>query len=155
MGWNYEVRVSADIDAPPEAVWARVSNHEDTTSWVKTGLQGVTLLKEGTDARGGVGAMRSVKFLGWVPLHEEVLEYGGNAFAYTIRRGMPHVSDHLGRVIVEPRDGGSRLRWEVGFTFSPLHPFSWTAPVFVRWFRSVLDGAVHELKRQLDSPQPA
>jgi hypothetical protein len=152
MSQAHEVRVGREIAAPQAAVWERVSDHEDTPSWVEA-AKSVTLARPGTPP-GGVGAIRVVEFKPrlWTTIHEEVTRFEPpHAFEYVLFKGMPALVSHLGRVSVD--DLGqerSRLRWEVDFVFRTLHPFGPFVPSFVRDFEGVLASAVASLKGQLE-----
>ncbi len=152
MGWVYEIDQSVEIAAPPDAVWARVSDHAGTPGWVLTGLRSVTLLEDGEEGPGTQGAVRGVKFAGWPVVQERVVRFEApTRFQYKVMTGMPHLQDHLGEVSVAPSGTGSRLRWSIHFDFNPWNPLSWSAPVFIRGFDSVIAGGLAELKRQLEA----
>lgn len=149
---THEVRVATEIDAAPAAVWARVSEHEDTPSWVDA-AERVTLSREGAPERNGLGAVRVVEFKPrlWSTIHEEIVRFDPpHAFDYVLFKGMPGLRDHLGRVAVDDLgDGRSRLRWEVDFEFRAVHPFRPFVPSFVRDFEGVLAAALANLTKQL------
>jgi len=153
MNPTHDVRVAAEIEAPAAAVWARVSDHEDTPSWVDAAKR-VTLTREGASERDGLGAVRVVDFKPrlWSTIHEEIVRFDPpHAFEYVLFKGMPGLRDHLGRVAVDDLgDGRSRLRWEVDFEFRTVHPFRPFVSSFVRDFEGVLSEAVASLKRQLE-----
>jgi hypothetical protein len=145
--------VGVEIAAPQAAVWERVSEHEDTPSWVDA-VKSVTVTRPGTP-RNGVGAVRVVSFkpMLWSTIHEEITRFEvPHTFEYVLFKGMPGLVSHLGRVIVDDLDQGrSRLRWEVDFVFRTLHPFRPFVPSFVRDFEGVLTDAVANLKGQLEA----
>jgi hypothetical protein len=149
---SHEVRVGADVEAAQGAVWERVSEHEDTPSWVDA-VKSVTLARPGTP-RNGVGAIRVVQFrpLLWTTSHEEITRFEPpHTFEYVLFKGMPALVSHLGRVSVDDLgQDRSRLRWEVDFVFRTLHPFRPFVPSFLRDFEGVLTSAVAKLKGQLE-----
>jgi uncharacterized membrane protein len=149
---SHEVRVGIEIAAPATAVWERVSEHEDTPSWVDA-AKSVTLTRPGTP-RNGVGAVRVVRFKPrlWSTIHEEITRFEApRTFEYVLFKGMPGLASHLGSVSVDDLGPGrSRLRWEVDFVFRTLHPFRPFVPGFVRDFEAVLARAVANLKGQLE-----
>jgi hypothetical protein len=149
---THEVRAGTEIAAAPAAVWDRISEHEDTPSWVEAAKR-VSLEREGTP-RNGTGAIRVVEFKPrlWSTIHEEITRFEPpHTFEYVLFKGMPGLRDHLGRLIVDDLgDSRSRLRWEVDFEFRTLHPFRPFVPSFVRQFAAVLDRAVANLKGQLE-----
>ena len=153
MNPTHQVRVGTEVEAPAAAVWARVSEHEDTPSWVDAAKK-VSLTREGKTERNGLGAIRVVEFKPrlWSTIHEEIVGYDPpRQFEYVLFKGMPGLRDHLGRLAVDDRgDGRSRLRWEVDFEFRTVHPFRPFVPSFVRDFEGVLKRAVTNLKAQLE-----
>lgn len=151
MGWKFEIHAVTQVAAAADRVWERVSDHEGTPTWVTRGLQKVTVIQPGDPEPGGVGALRSVKFVGWPAVTEEVVAFeAGRRFSYSLRSGMPHVSDHLGTVSVAPTsDTACVLRWDIQFEFRPWHPLSWSAPLFVAGFGRVVQSGCDELGRQL------
>ncbi len=142
-----------EIDAPAEAVWARVSDHEGTPTWVGGGLLRSVTLQEPGKPPGGLGATRAVRFVGWPVVMERIVRFEfGRAFDYQLFTGMPHVTDHLGEVSVEPlAQTRSRLRWHIRFEFNPWHPLSWSAPLFIAGFGWVVRRGCRELKRQIEA----
>src|SRR5258708_1533096 len=148
----HEVHVSTEIEAPQGVVWERVSEHQDTPSWVDAVKQ-VTLVKDGTP-HNGVGAVRVVSFKPalWSTIHERITVFDPpHAFNYVLFKGMPALMSHLGRVSVSDLgDGRSRLNWDVNFVFRSVHPFRLFLPSFLRQFESVLQAGVDNLKGQLD-----
>ena len=152
MNPTHEVRVATEIAAAPAAVWDRISEHEDTPSWVDAARR-VTLECEGAP-RNGAGAIRMVEFKPrlWSTVHEEITRFEPpRTFEYVLFKGMPGLRDHLGRLIVDDLgDSRSRLRWEVDFELRTLHPFRPFVPSFVRDFEGVLKSAVENLRGQLE-----
>jgi uncharacterized protein YndB with AHSA1/START domain len=152
MNPTHTVRVGAEIAAPPEAVWNRISEHEQTPSWVEA-VRRVTLVRPGTP-RNGVGAVRVVEFKPrlWSDIHERITRFEPpRTFEYVLFEGMPALDGHLGKLIVDDLgDARSRLRWEVDFEFRKLHPFRLFLPTFIRDFETVLSRAVVELQAQFE-----
>jgi hypothetical protein len=150
---THRARAGAEIAAPQAAVWERISEHEDTPSWVDEAKR-VTLTREGAPERNGLGAIRVVEFKPrlWTTIHEEITRFEPpHTFEYVLFKGMPGLRDHLGRLVVDDLgDERSRLRWEVDFEFRTVHPFRPLVPSFVRDFEGVLQKAVENLKGQLE-----
>jgi len=153
MAIERQIRVEAIIGASVDAVWARVSDHEATPSWISEVKQ-VRITEPGRDTRGGLGAVRQVAFKPrlWTTVRERIIEHRPRErFHYVVFAGMPGLLAHEGRVIVEPSGAGTKLRWEVDFRFRSLHWFRMIVPSFIRQFEAVLQGGVTELKRQLEA----
>ena len=158
MAIERRLRVETTIQAPVETVWARVSDHENTPSWIPE-VKSVRLTEQGAPERGGVGAVRSVVFRPrmWSQVLERIiLHRPPERFHYVLFHGMPGLLAHEGRVIVEPAGpGASTLRWEVDFQFRSFHWFRPFVPSFVRQFEGVLRGGLAVLKGQLETRQAA
>jgi uncharacterized protein YndB with AHSA1/START domain len=152
MTSSRSIRVSVDINAPQAVVWARVSDHEDTPSWVDA-VKRVTLAQTGTP-RNGLGAVRVVRFKPklWTTIHERITTFEPpHVFDYVLFKGMPALVSHLGRISVDDLGGErSRLNWDVDFVFRTIHPFRLFLPSFLREFDAVLRTAVSDLKAQLE-----
>jgi len=153
MAKQFPVRTAIEIAAPQAVVWARVSEHETTPTWVDA-VKKVTITREGRLARNGLGAQRRVEFKpkGWNPVDEEVVLFEPpHQFHYVVLRGTPGLLAHLGKVIVD--DLGpqrSRLRWEVDFTFRTLHPLRPLVPTMMKNFEAVLNQGLANLKAQIE-----
>lgn len=153
MAIERTIRVETRITAPADAVWARVSDHEATPSWI-TEVARVRITEPGREARGGLGAVREVAFKPrwWSTIRERIVVHRApERFHYVLFAGMPGLLAHEGRVIVAPDGDGATLRWEVDFRFRSVHWFRWFVPSFVRRFAGVLQGGLDELKRQLEA----
>lgn len=157
MAIERTLRVETRIAAPAVAVWARVSDHEATPSWIAE-VARVRITEPGRESRGGLGAVREVAFKPrlWSTILERItLHRAPERFHYVLFAGMPGLLAHEGRVIVAPaRNGdgdGATLRWEVDFRFRSLHWFRPLVPSFTRQFERVLQGGLTEIKRQLEA----
>ena len=149
---THTIHVSREIAAPQQALWDRIANHADTSSWVRAAR--VRLLTPGRPAPNGEGAVREVSFPEkrfWSSIQERVTAFRPpESFSYAIVSGMPGIRDHLGTLTVEPLAAGrSRVTWHVDFEFKRLHPMGWIAGPFCRTFGRILDGALAELDRQM------
>jgi hypothetical protein len=151
------VYMNAEIAVPVQAVWARVSDHEATPTWVKV-VKKVTLIRDGKP-RGGLGAVRVVQFrpLLWTAATEEVTCFDPpHQFHYVVRKGMPGLRDHLGKVIVEDLGGmRSRLRWEIDFMFKRFHPIRFMVPRIMQDFGAGIAAGIDTLKAQLEGSAAA
>ena len=156
MAIERQIRVETRIAAPVGAVWARVSDHEATPTWISEVKQ-VRITEPGAELRGGVGAVREVAFRPrmWSTVRERIIEHRpSDRFHYVVLSGMPGLLRHEGRMIVEPHDAGATLRWEVDFTFRSFHWFRPIVPSFIRQFEAVLQGGLDRLKGQLERTPP-
>lgn len=153
MPSKHSVRVSIDINAPQAAVWARVSEHEETRNWIPA-VKRVTLTRVG-EQRNGLGAVRVVEFKQrlWSAIHERIVRFEApQAFDYVLFKGMPALMSHLGNVRVDDLgDDRSRLTWNVDFVFRSLHPFAPLIPSTMRQFHQILADGIATLKRQMES----
>jgi len=144
-----KTQASMFIQAPPDVVFTRVSDHEKTESWVPK-VKKVMLLKEGTP-RNGMPAVRRVEFrpFGWSTIDEKITAYDAEAraFSYSIIAGMPGIRDHLGTFTVIPEKNGCIITWSVRFDFNP---WLWGlfADLFVKTFSKAMDEGLQELSSQ-------
>jgi uncharacterized protein YndB with AHSA1/START domain len=107
------VEVSQYVDAPPEAVWARYTDHRSWTEWARIGT--VTLDRQGTPPPNGVGCVRVIS-AGGTRSFEEVLGFEPpHRMTYTLRKGPAPIRDHLGEVVFTPEGSGTRVTWRCRF----------------------------------------
>ncbi len=105
-----KVDVVASIRAPIARVFEQLSDHEGMSRW--PGIGDSRLVKEGTEAKNGLGAVRRVK-VGGLTLDEEVVLFEPpRAFDYAIIRGLP-IDHHLGSVRLTEADGAVEVRWSI------------------------------------------
>jgi uncharacterized protein YndB with AHSA1/START domain len=106
------IEVERIVDAPPEQVFARYTDHTGWSEWAGAGK--VTLAKEGKPERNGVGCVRA--FESALGLQEEVTEFDPPSYmAYRIVRGGFPIKNHRGDVRFEPHARGTRIVWSVEF----------------------------------------
>jgi uncharacterized protein YndB with AHSA1/START domain len=106
------IEVERILDAPPETVFARYTDHAAWTDWAGVGR--VTLAREGTPAPNGVGAVRA--FESALGLQERVVSFDPpRHMTYKVVRGGFPLKDHLGEVAFEPHPRGTRLVWSASF----------------------------------------
>lgn len=108
------MEVTAVINAPVQAVWDRYTDHVSWSEWA--GLGNVRLEREGTPPPNGVGCVRVFSNAGLKVVYEEVLSFEPpRRMTYRIVRGAVPFKDHLGEVLLEPHDGGTRIIWRCQF----------------------------------------
>ena len=108
-----QVEVQQQFAAPVQTVWDRYTDHVSWTDWA--GLGRVRLERTGVPAPNGVGCVREISSMG-VKVYEEVLSFDvPRRMTYRIVRGGLPISDHLGEVMFEPRDGGTLVTWRCRF----------------------------------------
>jgi uncharacterized protein YndB with AHSA1/START domain len=106
------VEVERVIEASPEAVFDRYTDHAGWSQWAGAGK--VSLAKEGTPDKNGVGCVRS--FESALGLQEEVIEFEPPThMAYRIVRGGYPITDHRGDVRFEKHPRGTRIVWSAEF----------------------------------------
>jgi uncharacterized protein YndB with AHSA1/START domain len=106
------VEVERILDAPPETVFERYTDHAGWSSWA--GIGTVRLARSGAPTPNGVGAVREFdKARG---LQEQVLEFEPpRRMVYTVVRGGFPITGHRGEVTFEPHPRGTRLVWRASF----------------------------------------
>ncbi len=109
-----KVEVIQTIDAPVQAVWDRYTDHVSWSEWA--GFGRVQLEREGTPSPNGVGCVRVFSNAGFKVVYEEVLSFEPpRRMTYRIVRGLVPIRGHLGEVLFEPTDGGTRITWRCQF----------------------------------------
>jgi uncharacterized protein YndB with AHSA1/START domain len=107
------VEVEQVIRAPRQAVWDLYTDHVSWTRWA--GMGTVHLEREGVPAPNGVGCVRVISNAG-IGVHEEVLEFEApRRMAYRVIKGGLPMRDHLGEVIFEDHESGTKVIWRCRF----------------------------------------
>lgn len=118
-----KVDVAVRIKAPPDKVWAVLSDHERMSEWTSL-VRRVRLLAEGSPDRNGKGALRLMEAPGQ-SIEEEIVAWDPpRSYEYALRKGAP-VRNHHGRLGVTPQSDGCEVRWTV--EFDPAIPLTGTA----------------------------
>ncbi len=108
----HEIHVRQVFQAPLDRVFATVTDHEGMPAWLPAK---VSLVKQGTPDRNGLGAVRRVVARG-LALHEEVVRWEPpKAMDYRIV-GFSPLRDHLGEMrFSSGDDGGTLLDYKIRF----------------------------------------
>ncbi len=108
-----EIAISQKFSAPPERVFAAVTEHKRIEDWQK-GIQ-VTLERPGIPSPNGLGAVRRIK-QGPLAIREEVVRWEEpRAMDYRMISGAP-LRDHLGEIRLAPAaDGGTDVTYTIRF----------------------------------------
>jgi uncharacterized protein YndB with AHSA1/START domain len=123
-----EVSAERTAQAPPEAVWALVS---DATRYPEWGpWRAAEYRRQGETSPRGPGAVQwlqsSQRYLGRYPVSvEQILEVEeGRRLAYTVVGGIP-VRNYRAEVTLAPSGGGTHIRWAAGFDATPRGRLVW------------------------------
>ena len=106
------VSVEYDFSAPPERVFAYLSEHENLAAVFGASVE---RLEDGHSERNGVGSRRRLKVApGAAPLEETVTRFEpGRLIEYRITKGSP-LRDHVGILRFSPRpEGGTHLDYRI------------------------------------------
>lgn len=103
---------TAVVDVPVDKVWAALSDHEGMASW-GPGIS-VSLDKEGTADRNGVGAVRRIAAPGPAPaIVEEIVTFEpGRRLGYRALSGVPF-RNYSGDVSLTPEGAGTRIDYAI------------------------------------------
>lgn len=108
----HHVETEQIVEAPPETVWAKYTDHVGWSRWA--GLGNVTLEREGSPTKNGVGAIRV--FNNGIKVREEVLSFEApSRMTYRLVSGAFPLTNHLGTVLFEPHPQGTRVVWRCQF----------------------------------------
>lgn len=101
---------TATVKAPVDRVWASLAHHEGMASW-GPGMK-VSLDREGTPGRNGVGAVRRIKAPGPAPaIVEEITRFEvDGVLGYQALGGVPF-RNYRGEVVLSPAGDGTRIEW--------------------------------------------
>ncbi|ARU54610.1 MxaD protein [Oleiphilus messinensis] len=142
---QYAISV-AQLNAPPEAVFEVVADHENLRDWVPMidHLVEVDHSQSLPPGRPGVGTVRICDFAGDI-LTEDILYWKeGVGYAYSVRDHEDlAVTKHLGVIWVEPdQRGGSYISWRQFFEKKPGSIKAHMMPVMMSY---VMDSALDNL----------
>jgi uncharacterized protein YndB with AHSA1/START domain len=103
---------TATVPASPELVWSVLADHEGMADW-GPGLK-VSLRKEGTGDRNGVGAVRAINAPGPAPaIVEEITDFEpGSRLGYKALGGVP-LRNYRGEVALSPSGSGTKIAYTV------------------------------------------
>jgi len=133
----------ARIRAPQEQVWQALSHHEGFPEF--SVLDKVTLKREGSPDRDGVGAVRVMCAPG-LCVEEEVTSWDPpHGYEYRLLRGAP-IRDHRGRVEVTGNGEATDVEWTV--SFRPVVPG--TGWLVGKLLQRGLGGLLRGLTRRLE-----
>lgn len=108
----HHVEAEQIIEAPPEAVWGKYTDHVGWGDWA--GMGKVSLEREGSPTRNGVGAIRV--FNAGMKVREEVMSFEvPSRMTYRLVSGAFPLTNHLGTVVFEPHPKGTRVVWRCQF----------------------------------------
>lgn len=108
------VTASATVPRPADQVWSVLCDHEGMSSW-GPGIA-VSLEREGTTERNGLGAVRRITAPGPMPaIVEEVVAFEpGSRLGYRATAGVPF-KNYGGEVVLTPADAGTRIDYSITF----------------------------------------
>jgi uncharacterized protein YndB with AHSA1/START domain len=142
-----QLDISTHIRAPRDSVWAAITDHEGMVGWAP--LRSVTLAREGSPDRNGVGAVRRMHGPG-VTIEEEVVAWDPPyAYDYRLLRGAP-IRKHRGRIELSQQGEATEVRWRI--EFRPVIPGTgWLLRLVLG---QSLGSMLARLKRKLESAAP-
>ncbi len=107
----HHVHVTHDFSAPPERVYAYLSEHENLGALF--GIR-VERARDGETERNGVGSCRRLSFFGLLPFEETVTEVVPNErIVYRITRGSPMRGHEGVMAFSQTASGGTHLDYRI------------------------------------------
>lgn len=106
----FSISVERTINKPIADVFAMLSDHANYSQF--KGVDGSSLLKEGSQDKNGLGAVREIKAAG-ATLHEEIVAFNPPyLLGYKIIQSTPLPYDHqLGEVTLSEVEGKTHVHW--------------------------------------------
>lgn len=134
-------RYVGETPLAPNSVWDVLTDPEQMRRW--TAARAVFIERPGTEATLGTGTIRAIRT--WLGTYrEEIVSYDPpSLLQYRVVSGLP-VRDYLGRVKVDPIEGGTRITWSVNY-----EPATFLAPIIPFGTKLVLNGIFRRLLVQL------
>jgi uncharacterized protein YndB with AHSA1/START domain len=136
------VQTERVFDHPIDEVFRRYTDHAGWSRWA--GMGRVSLVREGSPDRNGVGAVRA--FSTAPGLHEEVTRFEPpERMEYRIAKGGFPLGDHRGEVRFTPEGKGTRVNWQASFR-SRIPGLGWALERGIELvFRKILAGLARDL----------
>jgi uncharacterized protein YndB with AHSA1/START domain len=144
-----ELEIHQHFSAPPEKVFAAVTDHKRIEEWQK-GTR-VTIEKPGVPPPNGLGAVRKIRG-GPLSVQEEVVRWEEpHAMDYRLIRGFP-LRDHLGELRFLPTpEGGTLLECRIRYWVPWYAGGSLVGKFFGKQLERVIGNAMQRLARELRS----
>jgi len=138
-----KVEVMRTFPAQPRDVWAMYTDHAGWNRW--SGLKHSSLESEGAPDPNGPGAVRCLGSYGFNAF-EEILEFEPpQKMTYRVVKGGLPMKNHLGEVLFEAAEGGTRITWRCRFE-SKVPGLGLFMRLYVGWFfRAALEGMARHL----------
>ena len=150
-----QVEAQRTAEAPPETVWALVS---DATRYPEWGpWRAARYQQPGEDSPRGAGAVQWLQssrryFLRHPVSIERILEVQeGRFLAYTVIGGIP-VRNYRAEVTLTPTDGGTHIRWAATWDPTPRGRLVWRA--LRTAYPEIVDALATAAERQAREAQP-
>ena len=112
---THTIVMDQDFAAPPERVFAVLSDHEELGRVLNTNIKRVRDASDDPENVNGVGSVRRIQSFG-VPAFEETVTVCDppNVIEYTITKGSP-IKNHRGRLEFRPTEQGTHLHYTIEF----------------------------------------
>ena len=108
------VHIQKDFAAPPERVFAYLSEHDNLG--VLFAPARVEHVRDGERERSGLGSVRRISFWGLLPFEETVTDVAPNErIEYTITKGSPMRDHHGSLLFTATGSGGTHLDYRISF----------------------------------------
>jgi len=142
-----ELEIDQHFSAPPEKVFAAVTDHKRIEDWQK-GTR-VTIEKPGVPPPNGLGAVRKIRG-GPITVYEEVVRWEAPYIMdYRLIRGFP-LRDHLGELRLQPTpEGGTMLYYRIRYRVPWYAGGSLAGRAFGRQLQRIIAVAMEKLAREL------
>ena len=109
-----KIEIVHDFPQSVEHVFGWLSDHNNLSAIFAPFT--VTRIKDGQTSVNGVGSVRKLSAFPLPPLEETVTKFDSNKLIeYTVTSKMAPIKEHLGVMIFQPFNGGTRLHYTIVF----------------------------------------
>ncbi len=147
-----QIAVSAWTPAAPSEVYRLLRAGATWPTW--SPIESFELERPGPDGEEGLGAVR-LFHTGRVTSREEIVELvPDRRFSYALLNGLP-MRDYHADVDLEPRDGGTTIRWQSRFHAKYPGTGGWLRRFLRRFLRQCVDGLAAHTAEASERSAPA
>ena len=143
------IEVGIHIDAPIEKVWERFTDIDAFTDLKEVSY--AKLLKEGREARMGVGAVRELRLQGIKFVEDIVTFEPPSCLEYRVKKSTMPIRHDIGRMEFTPSDKGTDIHWTSRFEFPVPLIGKRLEPLLCRRMNKTFTSCLEQAKERLEA----